>query len=163
DPLPAFETQLVNEFWQSQIAPPYGPHTFRIIVFEDIDKAPVSLRDHLVTMIDRGAILIKGSALSLSNSIIILISSLLKKKADQLVGRSIGFFLYAESAVDVSRQHIHALEEMDNLLGARLVSRIDEIIIFERLNELNILSLLEHYITDLENYLASFSIGFVIG
>src|SRR5215813_1619443 len=41
DPLPAFETQLVNEFWQSQIAPPYGPHTFRIIVFEDIDKAPV--------------------------------------------------------------------------------------------------------------------------
>jgi ATP-dependent Clp protease ATP-binding subunit ClpB len=163
DPLPAFETQLVSEFWQSQIAPPYGPHPFRILVFEDIDKAPVSLRDHLVTMIDRRCLSLKGSFLPLSNSIIILISSLSKKRADQLVGRSIGFFLYAESALDVSRQHILALEEMDNLLGARLVSRIDEIIIFERLNELNVLSLLEHYIADIENYLASFSIGFVIG
>ena len=44
------------------------------------------------------------------------------------------------------RQHLVVMEEIDNLLGATLVNRIDEIVIFDRLNEQNIIMLLERAI-----------------
>ncbi|HWP42594.1 MAG TPA: AAA family ATPase, partial [Blastocatellia bacterium] len=71
DLLPAFESQLAIEFWQSQMAPPFGPQPFRIIVFENIDKAPVLLRDHLATALDRGAVYMRGAVFSLRNTFVI--------------------------------------------------------------------------------------------
>lgn len=136
---------------------------FSIVVFEKIDKAPQSFRDHLATAIDRGVLYTLGSIFSLRNTFIILTSDLSKKQTDQLVGRTIGFFRDEESAEEESpRQHLVVLEEIDNLLGPNLVNRIDEIVIFERLNERNIITLLERKLAEIERMLAASGIGFKV-
>lgn len=155
------ETGLASPYLnrQSWIAPSPG---FNVIVFEEIDKAPASFRDDLALAIDRGALWAPGLAMSLRNSFVILISELSRKKTDQLVGRTIGFFLDGETEVEASRRQAVALEEVDARLGPRLVSRIDEIVVFDRLNEQNIVTLLERQISAIESYLARFCIGFII-
>ena len=78
------------------------------------------------------------------------------------MGRTIGFFLDGEPAVEMSRRQALALEEVDNRLGPRLVSRIDEIVVFERLSQQNIITLLERQLAEIEKYLAGSCIGFII-
>jgi len=136
--------------------------SYNVVVFEEIDKAPPSFRDNLALAIDRGVLWAPGFAMSLKNSFVILISELSRKKTDQLVGRTIGFFLDGETEVEASRRQAVALEEVDARLGPRLVSRIDEIVVFDRLNEQNIVTLLERQISAIELYLARFCIGIMI-
>ena len=162
DPPGSLERLLVSGYSQTQVPFAAATPAFHVVVFEEIDKAPPSFRDDLSLAIDRGEIWTPGRVFSLRNSFVILISDLPRKKADQLVGRAIGFFLDGETAVEISRRQAAALEEVDARLGARLVSRIDEIVIFDRLNEQNIVTLLERHLTEIERYLAGFCIGFLI-
>jgi ATP-dependent Clp protease ATP-binding subunit ClpC len=116
----------------------------------------------LALAIDCGLISLPGRTFSLSNSFVVLICDLSRKKADQLVGRTIGFFLDSESAGEMSRRQAIALEEVDSRLGPRLVSRIDEIVVFDRLNQQNIISLLERQLSEIERELAGWCIGLII-
>ncbi|HSE35908.1 MAG TPA: AAA family ATPase [Blastocatellia bacterium] len=155
---------------EGQLAPAYRKtyaqnaiaNGFQLVVFEEIDKAPHGLRDDLALAIDCGRISTPGLVFPLRNSFVILISDLSRKKADQLVGRTIGFFLDGEPAVEMSRRQAVALEEVDSRLGPRLVSRIDEIVVFERLSQQNIITLLERKLGEIERYLAGWCIGFMI-
>jgi ATP-dependent Clp protease ATP-binding subunit ClpA len=135
---------------------------FQTVVFEEIDKASPAFRDDLALAIDCGSISLPRGPFPLRNSFVILISDLSRKKADQLVGRTIGFFLDGEPAVEMSRRQAVALEEVDNRLGPRLVSRIDEIVVFDRLSQQNIVTLLERQLVEIEKYLAGSCIGFMI-
>ena len=161
DHLVSLERQLASahrKMHEQDFASP----AFQLVVFEEVDKAPPVFRDDLALAIDCGSISTPGGAFSLRNSFVILISDLSRKKADQLVGRTIGFFLDGEPAVEMSRRQAVALEEVDNRLGPRLVSRIDEIVVFERLSQQNIITLLERQLTEIERYLAGGCIGFII-
>ncbi|MCI0486567.1 MAG: AAA family ATPase [Blastocatellia bacterium] len=157
--------QLVMGYWRSQTGLPRRP-PFSIVVFEDVDKAAPAFRDNLAAAISRGEIFTPGGFFSLRNSFIILTSNLSKRRADQLIGRTIGFFrndLTVDGAgLPLSRQHLAVLEEMDTLIGAHLVSRIDEIILFEELNEQNVITLLERRLLETETHLAGFHIGLII-
>ena len=139
-----------------------GAGDFNLIAFEEVDKADEAFRDDLALAIDCGVISLPGRAFPLGNSFVILICDLSRKKADQLVGRTIGFFLDGESAGEMSRRQAVALEEVDSRLGPRLVSRIDEIVVFDRLNQQNIITLLERQLSEIERYLAGSCIGFII-
>jgi len=154
--------QLLAGFLQFQIASLPWPPPFSVILFEEIDKAPAAFRDILATAIDQGEIFLQGHFFPFRNSFIVLTSSFSKKKTDQLIGRTIGFLRDGETDLEMPRQHLVVLEEIDNLLGPGLVNRIDEIIIFERLNEQNIITLLERQLSEIERFLAHFSIGFLI-
>jgi len=148
--------------WEAQpSAIPLTP-LVRVIVFEQIDQAPLRFRDELALAIDCGAITIRSRLFSLRHSFVILISDLSRKKTDQLSGRTIGFFLDGETEIEMSRRQAIALEEVDNRLGPRLVSRIDEIVVFDRLNEQNIITLLDRQLAEIENYLAAFCIGLIV-
>lgn len=92
---------------------------------------------------------------------LILTASLSKKKTDQLIGRTIGFFIDGEPDIEMPRRHLIPLEEMD-MFGERLVNQIDEIIIFDRPNEQNLVTLFERRISEIERRLAGYSIGFMI-
>jgi len=162
DSLDELNGRLNSPVWEAMRSPVISPSWFRVVVFEQIDKAPPTFRDDLALAIDCGAITIKGRLLPLRNAFIVLIGDLPRKKADQLSGRTIGFFLDGETAVEMSRRQAIALEEVDNRLGPRLVSRIDEIVVFDRLNEQNIITLLERRLAQIERYLATFCIGFIV-
>jgi ATP-dependent Clp protease ATP-binding subunit ClpA len=162
DPIASLEGQLKSTYLQTAATSGASVPAFQLVVFEEIDKAPPALRDDLALAIDCGSISTPGRAFPLRNSFVILISDLSKKKADQLVGRTIGFFLDGEPAVELSRRQAVALEEVDNRLGPRLVSRIDEIVVFERLTQQNVITLLERKLAEIERYLAMSCIGFII-
>src|SRR5262249_17595042 len=85
-----------------------------------------------------------------------------RKKNDQLNGRRIGYFSDGETDRLAPGQHLLALQEMDAVLGPRLVGRVDEIIIFEHLNEGNVATLLERKLAQTERFLACSGIGFTI-
>lgn len=162
DSLDGLNARLNPHGWEAPPSPINPPSQLRVIVFEQIDKASAPFRDDLALGIDCGAITIRGRTLPLGNAFIALIGDLSRKKADQLSGRTIGFFLDGETAIEISRKQAIALEEVDNRLGPRLVSRIDEIVVFERLNEQNIVTLLERRLAEVERYLAAFCIGFIV-
>ena len=148
--------------WEAQ--PPAMPSSAqpRVMVFEQIDKAPATFRDELALAVDCGSILIRDRLFSVQNSFVVLISDLSRKKADQLSGRTIGFFLDGETEIEMSRRQAIALEEVDDRLGPRLVSRIDEIVVFDRLNEQDIIRLLDRQLADIEKRLAGFCIGLIL-
>lgn len=156
--------QLMAGSLITRMIPPFESSPFSVLVFERVDKAPQSFRDHLATAIDRGVLYTLGSVFSLRNTFVILTSDLSKKQTDQLVGRTIGFFRDEEIAEEeeAPRQHLVVLEEIDNLLGPNLVNRIDEIVIFERLNEQNVITLLERKLAEIDRMLAASGIGFKI-
>ncbi len=160
--LASLQAQVTSKYRQTH-APGVPPApAFQLMVFEEIDKAPPAFRDDLALAIDCGQISTPDRMFPLRNSFVILISDPSRKRADQLVGRTIGFFLDGESAVEMSRRQAVALEEVDNRLGPRLVSRIDEIVVFDRLNQQDIITLLERQLTQIERYLAGSCIGFII-
>jgi ATP-dependent Clp protease ATP-binding subunit ClpA len=155
--------QLIAGSLLSQITPPFNSSPFSILVFEKIEKAPPVFRDYLAAAIDRGVLYALGCMFSLRNTFIILTSDLSKKQTDQLVGRTIGFFRDDESgAEEMPRRHLVVMEEIDNLLGSTIVNRIDEIVIFERLNEQNVITLLERKLAEIDRKLAASGIGFRI-
>ena len=161
DHLASLEGQLTSAYGPAP-SQDFGLAPFQVIVFEEIDKAPPAFVDDLALAIDCGSISTPGRVFPLHNSFVIRISDLSRKKADQLVGRTIGFFLDGEPGLEMSRRQAVALEEVDNRIGPRLVSRIDEIVVFERLSQQNIITLLERKLAEIERYLAEACIGFII-
>jgi ATP-dependent Clp protease ATP-binding subunit ClpA len=135
---------------------------FSIVVFDEADKASSSFRENLAGAIDRGWMLSDGEFLTLANAFVILTATVSRKKTDQLIGRSIGFFSDGEADRLAPGQHLLALQEMDAVLGPRLVGRVEEIIIFEHLNEGNVATLLERKLAQTERFLACSGIGFTI-
>jgi ATP-dependent Clp protease ATP-binding subunit ClpC len=135
---------------------------FVILVFEEVDKAPVQLREELAAAIERGALLTKGLFFPLHDSLIIMTTTLSKKQTDQIVGRTIGFFSEGESDQETREMHVLALEEMDRILGAHLVGRSDDVILFERLTAQHLELLLDRRLGGIERYLAGFGIGFSV-
>jgi ATP-dependent Clp protease ATP-binding subunit ClpA len=154
--------QLMAGSALSQMTPPFTHSPLSIVVFEKIELAPPAFRDYLAAAIDRGVLCTLGCMFSLRDTFIILTSDLSKKQTDQLAGRNIGFISDEESDQEAPRQNLVVLEEIDNLLGAALVNRIDEIAVFDRLNEQNVITLLERSLTDFDQKLAASGIGFKI-
>jgi ATP-dependent Clp protease ATP-binding subunit ClpB len=139
-----------------------APAAFSIVLLEGIDEAPAVLRDSLATAFERGEIIAPAAYLSLRNSFVILTARLSKKKADQLIGRPIGFFRVNASGAPLVHREAIPLEEMDHMFGPRLVSNVDEIIIFDRPNQQNLLALFERRLAEVELWLARHSIGLMI-
>lgn len=154
--------QLVAGTTLSQMTPPFTPSPISIVVFEKIEMAPPVFRDYLAAAIDRGVLCALGCMFSLRDTFIILTSDISKKQTDQLAGRNIGFFNDEETDEEAPRQHLVVLEEIDNLLGGALVNRIDEIVIFDRLNEQDVITLLDRSLAELDHKLTASGIGFKI-
>jgi ATP-dependent Clp protease ATP-binding subunit ClpA len=161
DPFANLYEQLVVGEWLAQTTAAPPPVPFSLVLIEKIERATPAFRDYLAAALDRGALYARGSLFSLRNAFVILTSDLSRKQADQLIGRTIGFFQAGEE-FETPRQHLLALEEMDQMLGAYLVNRIDEIILFESLTEQKTVFLLQQQLTEIEKFLAAFSLGLII-
>src|SRR5262245_56889139 len=154
--------QLVAGYCQVSARRPFYRLPFVILVFEEVDKAPAELREDLAAGIERGGLPAKGLFFPLHDTLIIMTTTLTKKQTDQLVGRTIGFFRDGENDSEVREPHLLALEEMDRIVGARLVGCSDEIILFERLTPQHLELLLNRRLANVQRYLAGSDIGFSV-
>lgn len=155
DSLLNFHEQLLGGFWQSTMTPPYGLLPISILVLEEINKAPEGFLDTLAASIDRGWILSKGMPIEIGTLLIVLTVTLSKKQVDQLVGRTIGFFVEGEAETDLSKRHLLILDEMDHVIGSHMVSRTDEIVLFETLTPHHIMTFLDKRLAGLEQLMAA--------
>ena len=162
DPLLNFHEQLVGGFWRWLGTPSYSAFPISLMVLEEIDKAPAGFLETLTSAIDRGWISSKGLSFGTRNLLIILTVTLSKKQVDQFVGRSIGFFADGETVSDLSKRHISVLEEMDNIIGAHIVSRTDEIVLFERLTGQHIAAFLERRLSNITGLMAAYGVSLVL-
>jgi len=160
DPLVNLSEQLLGGYWQVATRRPLLAAPFVILVFEEIDKATPQLREDLAAAIERGTLLTGGFVFPLHSALIIMTTTLTKKQTDQIIGRTIGFFSEGESLYETREIHVLALEEMDRILGAHLVGRSDEVILFERLTAQHLELLLDRRLASVEKYLANFGIAF---
>jgi ATP-dependent Clp protease ATP-binding subunit ClpA len=158
DTLLNFHEQLIGGLWRSLITPPYGLLPISILVLEEIDKAPEGFLDTLAASIDRGWILSKGLPVEIGSLLFVLTVTLSKKQVDQLVGRSIGFFVEGEAELDLSKRHLLVLDEMDHMLGSHLVGRTDEIVLFETLTAHHIMTFLDKRLAALEQLMALYGV-----
>jgi ATP-dependent Clp protease ATP-binding subunit ClpC len=161
DPLLNLSEQLLGGYCQLAVRQPFPAAPLVILVFEEIDKAAPQLRDDLAAAIERGTLLTRGLVFPLHDTLLIMSTTLTKKQTDQIIGRNIGFFS-EEPDYQTRGIHVLALEEMDRILGAHLVGRSDEVILFERLTAQHLELLLDRRLAGVEKYLASFGIGFAI-
>src|SRR5260370_35681499 len=67
DSLDGVDSRLNSHRWEALPSPVTSPPWFRVVVFEQIDKAPPTFRDDLALAIDCGAITIRGRRLPLNN------------------------------------------------------------------------------------------------
>jgi ATP-dependent Clp protease ATP-binding subunit ClpA len=162
EPLSNLYWQLASGYLQSQALKPNTGLSSSIVVFEGVDRASEAFRGFLADALARGRILTPGGFFSLRNSFVILTSTTSRRKTDQITRKTIGFFPDNEADSEMPTQDVVALEEIDNLLGAQLVSQIDEIVVFQNLNEQNVISWLEHQISETESSLAKAGIGFIV-
>jgi len=163
EPLSNLYWQLASGYWQSQsLGPPGTGLDFSIVVFEGVDRASDAFRGFLADALARGGVLTPGGFFSLRNSFVILTATTSKRRADQITRKTIGFSPDNEADPQMPTQNVVALEKIDNLLGAQLVNQIDEIVVFENLNEQNIISWLERQLAETESSLASARIGFIV-
>jgi ATP-dependent Clp protease ATP-binding subunit ClpB len=162
EPLSNLYWQLASGYWQSQALRPNTGSGFSIVVFEGVDRASEAFRGFLADSLARGGILTPGGFFSLRNSFVILTSTTSRRKTDQITRKTIGFSPDNEADPQMPTQNVVALEEIDNLLGAQLVNQIDEIVVFQNLNVQNIVSWLEHQLTETESFLARAGIGFIV-
>jgi ATP-dependent Clp protease ATP-binding subunit ClpA len=162
DPFFDFHQQLSTGYFHYTQMSPYGKAPISILLFEELDKAPASFRHSLASALDWGRILSQHWCLSLRGSLIILTITLSKKQVDQFVGRTIGFFSDGEPGTDLSRRHILVLDEMDQMIGSQLVSRTDEIILFERLADHHITTLLERNLAGIEQFFGASRVAIIV-
>jgi ATP-dependent Clp protease ATP-binding subunit ClpC len=137
-------------------------HRASIILFDDVDKAPPEIRNELAAGIGRGEILVRGTRFPLANCFIICACTLSKRKMEQIAGRTVGFSPETATMLEIPRYQAIALEEMDALVGERLVRRLDEIVPFTPIGERDVVRLLDREVVQIERALAASSIGLII-
>ena len=162
DPFGEFHKQMFGHQTRHLNPTPQAAPPISILLFEHLDKAPAPFLENLASAFDWGHVLIKGACLSLSNTIVILTITLSRRQVEQFIGRTIGFFSDGEPGADLTRRHIMILEEMDHMIGATMVTRTDEIILFERLSEQHVARLLDKSLATLQNSLGICGIRLIV-
>jgi ATP-dependent Clp protease ATP-binding subunit ClpC len=133
-----------------------------IVLFDDVDKAPAEIRNEVAAGIGRGEIALRGARFPLANSVIVCACTLSKRKMELVAGRTVGFSPEAATAIEIPWYQAVALDEMDALVGERLVRRIDEIIAFTPIGEREVSTLLDREVAEIELGLAAKGTGLVV-
>jgi ATP-dependent Clp protease ATP-binding subunit ClpA len=133
-----------------------------VILFDDVDKAPLEIRNELAAGIGRGELLIAGARFPLSDAFVVCACTPSRREMEQLTGRTVGFTPDSATMLEIPRYQAVALEEMDSLVGERLVRRLDEIVPFTPITERDVVRLLDREVAGIERALASIAIGMVV-
>lgn len=133
-----------------------------VLLFDDVDRAAPEIRNELASGIGRGEILVKGTRFPLEHCFVLFACTLARRKMEQLTGRTVGFSRESETLLEVPYFQTVALEEMDGLVGERLVRRIDEVVPFSAVAEGDVVTLLDRKIAQMERALAARAIGLIV-
>jgi ATP-dependent Clp protease ATP-binding subunit ClpC len=132
-----------------------------VILFDDVEKTPPEILNELAAGIGHGDLVLRGEHFPLASSFLLFACTLSRRKIEQLTGRTVGFTPESAPMTEIPRYQAVALEEMDSLVGERLVRRLDEIVPFSSIGEREVAKLLDREVADVERSLAAVGVGMV--
>lgn len=116
-------------------------HPHSIVLFDEIDKAPQTFVDTLLKVFDEGYISQpSGKIIDVSNTIFIMTSNLMPEKHISL-GKA-------------QPHHKLVLDDLKEYYRPEFINRIDEIIVFNKLTEANVVKILDKMILEFNETLA---------
>ncbi len=100
---------------------------YSVLLFDEIEKAHPDVMNILLQILDEGKVTDShGRTVNFENTVIVMTSNAGSDKKDSAVG-------FAKSEFDVSKEK--AMKALSEFLRPEFLSRIDEIIVFRKLNE----------------------------
>ena len=100
---------------------------YSVLLFDEIEKAHPDVMNILLQILDEGKVTDShGRTVNFENTVIVMTSNAGSDKKDSAVG-------FAKSEFDVSKEK--AMKALSEFLRPEFLSRIDEIIVFKKLNE----------------------------
>lgn len=133
-------------------------HPYSVILFDETEKAHPDIFNTLLQMLDDGILTSSdGTQADCRNCIIIMTSN----AGAELTGNEKTAFGFSENTVETDRKNMHkAIEgELKRIFRPEFLNRIDEIVVFDRLNESAISVIAEKYLSEIELRLAGMGIS----
>jgi ATP-dependent Clp protease ATP-binding subunit ClpC len=136
---------------------------YSVVLFDEIEKAHPDVFNIMLQVLDDGRLTdSKGRVVSFKNTIIIMTSNVGARSIEN--DRQIGF--NAEDAMDTEHRYKRMqgklMEEMKRTFRPEFLNRVDEIIIFHRLNQEHLAQIFDLMVTSLIKRLKDKEIGFEI-
>lgn len=126
---------------------------YSVVLFDEIEKAHPDVFNVLLQVLDEGFITDgEGQKVSFRNTVVIGTSNI---GSDILTDRKrpVGLGAQQEDSWDKSQERGAVMSEVRKFLKPEFINRIDEIIVFNRLNEKDLMQILELQIKDLASRL----------
>jgi ATP-dependent Clp protease ATP-binding subunit ClpA len=141
-----------------------------IVIFEELEKADRALTDLLLQILERGELKTGlGLDLSFRNCFIVLTSNVCAKEVDQIaknirIGFSPQFERLDETERDTADDRIHSvcIGAVEGFFSPEFINRIDEIVTFNRLKDEHLFAILDKFLFDSKQRLASAGITVMI-
>ncbi|MBO8160791.1 MAG: ATP-dependent Clp protease ATP-binding subunit [Thermosipho sp. (in: Bacteria)] len=127
---------------------------FSVILFDEIEKAHPDVFNLLLQIMDDGRLTdSQGHVVDFRNTIIIMTSNI--GGAQIVTGKkSLGFIENASEEVDFKEMKEKVLEEVKKTFRPEFLNRIDEVVVFHKLNEEHIKQIIEILLRDIRARLA---------
>ncbi len=137
-------------------------HPYSVVLFDEIEKAHPKVFDLLLQVLDDGCLTdAQGKTVSFKNTIIIITSNVGTAKLEQ------GAMAFTTKKRNVQEQQTHALElirsqitlSLKDLFRPELLNRIDEIVLFHRLEQEHLHEIVDLMVAQTQGRIARQDIG----
>ena len=126
---------------------------YSVILFDEIEKAHPDVLNILLQILDEGRITdAQGRVVNFQNTIIVMTSNAGSSKTENLLG-------FAKSVAEASKEK--AIKALKEFLRPEFIARIDEIIVFDPLDEKSLEKIAEIQLNELSNSLLEKNIKLV--
>lgn len=134
-----------------------GESPIRLLHVEGIEKAPAPLLDMFIHVFANGELTVRpGMGVDFSRTFLVLETGLAEREVDQLASRPVGFRatdpeVIAETDAHI-REHIH--NRIFSTFPLRFLALVDDVVIFRRIGERDLPSVLERGLSHLDQMVA---------
>ncbi|MEG2348660.1 MAG: ATP-dependent Clp protease ATP-binding subunit [Clostridia bacterium] len=127
---------------------------YSIILFDEIEKAHPDVFNMLLQILDDGRLTdSNGRTVDFKNTVIIMTSNAGARNIIQ--NHSIGFITKEDSAKDYEKTKSNVMEELKKIFRPEFLNRLDEIIVFKKLDETSIEKITRLMLIDFEKRVES--------
>ncbi len=125
---------------------------YSVILFDEIEKAHPDVLNILLQILDDGRITdAQGRVVNFQNTVIVMTSNAGSSKSENLLG-------FGKTIADASKEKV--LKALNEFLRPEFIARIDEIVVFNPLDDKSLLEITKIALDDLKNSLAEKHIEF---
>ncbi|MBQ8136069.1 MAG: ATP-dependent Clp protease ATP-binding subunit, partial [Clostridia bacterium] len=119
---------------------------YSVLLFDEIEKAHPDVFNILLQILEDGRLTDNmGRTVSFRNCIIVMTSN----AGAQTINRTMGFGAGSERSLDYERMRERIMSEIKNVFKPEFINRVDEIIVFHKLEETDIRRIAELFLTQI--------------